>query len=241
MPKFRGIYYTVAGAGKPLLLLHGWGANLDCFAGIATDLEQNFTVYRLDFWGFGASDEPPKFAGIETYAEAVADFIYDIIGAKTDIIGHSFGGRVAILLGANCNFVDKIVLVDSAGLKPRKNIAKRIREYRYKAVKKKVAQGKCSAEVLDTFGSADYKALNETMRNVFVRVVNTDLAKIASEITNPVLLVWGKHDHETPLYMAKKLRKIIKNSTLQVLEGGHFCFIDASNEFLRVCYDFLLD
>lgn len=241
MPKFRGIYYTVAGAGKPLLLLHGWGANLDCFAGVAPDLEQNFTVYRLDFWGFGASDEPPNFAGIETYAEAVADFIYDIIGTKTDIIGHSFGGRVAIILGAKCNFVDKIVLVDSAGLKLRPSPAKRIREYRYKIAKKKVEQGKCSCKVLENFGSADYKALNETMRGVFVRVVNTDLSEMARKITNPVLLVWGKHDRETPLYMARKLRKIIKSSTMQVLNGGHFSFIDEPSEFLRVCYDFLLD
>ena len=241
MPKFRGINYTVAGTGKPLLLLHGWGANLHCFAGVAPDLEQNFTVYRLDFWGFGASDEPPKFAGIETYAETVADFIYNIIGTKTDVIGHSFGGRVAIILGAKCDFVDKIVLVDSAGLKPRKSIAKRVREHRYKIAKKRVVQGRCSAEVLQNYGSADYKALNETMRNVFVRVVNTDLTKTASEITKPVLLVWGRCDRETPLYMARTLHKIIKNSTMQVLDGGHFCFLDKPSEFLRACYDFLLD
>ncbi len=238
MPSFRGMNYTCSGFGRAILLLHGWGGSIDSFAGIASNFESEFCVYRLDFWGFGASELPSASADIYSYTEAVEDFITKIIAEPVILIGHSFGGRVAIILGANCPLVEKIILVDSAGLKPRRSLKKRVQIARYHRLKRKVEQGKADKSKLDGFGSRDYLGLVPVMRQVFVRVVNADLKSMARKITKPVLLIWGRHDRETPLYMARILRKIIPHSTLQVLNGGHFAYLDCEHEFLRLCYDF---
>ncbi len=239
MPSFRGVHYTREGEGRAVLLLHGWGGSIDCFASVANDLSGDFTVFRLDFWGFGASEMPPLDADIYSYAEVVEDFINKVIASPVILLGHSFGGRVAIILGAACPLVEKIVLIDSAGLRPRQSLKKRIKIARYHRLKKKVNAGRIEPSKLDTFGSRDYLALPTALRQVFVRVVNEDLSYLARKIKVPTLLVWGRRDSETPLYMARKLRKMILHSTLQVLNGGHFAYLECEREFLRICYEFM--
>ncbi len=240
MPIYRGMYYTKNGCGEPILLLHGWGANSDIWRPILYDLEQNFTVYCVDFWGFGKSEKPLINADIFSYANVIEQFIRNIICAPTNILGHSFGGRVALILGQS-KLVKKIILVDSAGLKPKFSLKKYYLIKKYKRQKRIVAQGKASKESLEKFGSVDYQSLNDLMKGVFVRVVNQDLARFAGAINKPTLIIWGDKDITTPIYMAKRLHKMIKNSILVIINGGHFSFIDDTNQFLRACYQFLLN
>lgn len=239
MPKFRGMYYEVRGSGRAIILMHGWGASSSCWAGVSQELANDFTVYSVDFLGFGQSETPKRALCVGDYAEIMRAFITEVVHSPVSIVGHSFGGRVALVLANSCSFVEKVVLVDSAGLCPRFNLQKYCAERKFKRLKNAVREGKVSASVLESFGSADYRALNGVMRETFVRVVNQDLSGYAAKITAPTLILWGRADKETPVYMAKRLRKMIKRSKLIVLNGGHYVFLDSEREFNRALYEFL--
>jgi pimeloyl-ACP methyl ester carboxylesterase len=87
---------------------------------------------------------------------------------------------------------------------------------------------------LSRYGSADYKSLSPVMKKTFVSVVNDHLDNLLREIAVPTLILWGKRDRETPPYMAKRIRRRVKNSRLVMLEGGHYVYIDA---FLPCCVE----
>ena len=78
------------------------------------------------------------------------------------------------------------------------------------------------------------------MRSVFVRVVNTHLDKTLDSVSQPTLIVWGKSDKETPLYMAKRFRRKIRDSALILLGGGHFAYAYRSEKFHAVLRAFVL-
>ena len=89
-------------------------------------------------------------------------------------------------------------------------------------------------------GSVDFKACNLALRRTFVRVVNQSLEEFARGIECNTLLIWGQKDTDTPMWMARRYKKLIKNSGLVVLKKcGHFCFVENSNLFLAVLKSFL--
>ena len=225
-------FYKQKGKGKNLLLLHGWGGNKDCFGPFFDNMAQYFCVTAIDFWGFGQSDVPPKSADTFWYAKMTRDFISTLGLFGCNVVAHSFGGRVALILSQEQGVFDKVVLCASAGIKPRFSLKKYIKIKKYKLAKKLGKKTK-------RYGSNDYKNLSADMQCVFVRVVNDFLESCAKNTVANVLLVWGKKDKTTPLYMAKKLNRLIKNSGLVVInDGGHFCFLDDYYTFNLVVESF---
>ena len=78
------------------------------------------------------------------------------------------------------------------------------------------------------------------MRETFNKVISLDLSDKLKEIKNPTLLMWGENDIDTPLYMAKKMKREIKDSGLVVLKGAaHFSYIDSPNEYNLIVENFL--
>ena len=238
MPKFRGMNYSVHGEGRAIVLLHGWGASSKTFYNLIEFLSLNYKVYAIDFLGFGKSDEPNKDYTIFSYAEDINRFILDIVKEKVILLGHSFGGRVCLILGSRA-YVEAIVLVDSAGIKPRFSLFKYIKIKQYKRLKQEVEKNPRLIKKLDKFGSLDYKSLSKDKRGIFVRVVNQDLSKFCSKITCPTLILWGKADKDTFVYMAKRLHRLIVNSKLEIISGGHYSFLDNEKVFNRSLYKFL--
>ncbi len=220
------IFCKGSGNGKnAVVLLHGWGASSDAMNGIFDFLIRcGRTVYALDFPGFGKSDFPPESWGIYDYADCVQYVLGELGLVKPTIVGHSFGGRVALILGAR-KAAGKLVLTSAAGLKPKPSLKKAIAVRKYKAAKKR-------GKALENAGSPDYVALPPAMKKVFVRVVNTHLDSLLPKIDIPTLLFWGKDDKETPPYMARRFQKRIRDSGLIMLEGaGHFAYAERSDVF----------
>ena len=115
------INYVKEGQGENLLLLHGWGTNLSLFSAIIETAKKCYTVYAVDFPGFGGSDEPKEPWGVDGYVDFVIAFCKKMGIEKTVLLGHSFGGRVIIKLLSrdNCPIeVEKVILTGSAGIKP---------------------------------------------------------------------------------------------------------------------------
>ncbi len=237
MPNFNGMSYIKKGCGEPILLLHGWGANKECFAKIIEELSTDFTVYAIDFLGFGASNDVLASYTIFDFAKDVERFINIIIGKPTIILGHSFGGRVCMILGQK-ECVKSIIFVNSAGLFYRKSLKTRFKIWCYKR-RKRMNNNYSNADI-KKFGSADYVEASPTLRRVMVRVVNTYLDDYAKKIDKPTLIIWGKKDKITPFYMAKTLHKYIKCSTIVSINGGHFCFLEDSKAFCASIFKFLM-
>lgn len=215
------------GSGENVVFLHGWGSDLTDFLGSAKVLSKNYRTINLDLWGFGKSDKPHSVWGIEEYAKALDEFFKKSNLKQFHLVGHSFGGKIAIKYTfLNPQNVKSLTLVDSAGIKNRFSILNKLKIHRYKKLKKQVLLGKRDKAVLEKFGSTDFKNSGGIMKQIMVKVINQNVEFECKQIKTKTLIVWGKQDKDTPLYMAKKLNKLIKNSSLKIFQGGHFSHID---------------
>ncbi len=214
------------------IFMHGWGCDHNSL--MFCNRVLNDSCLFVDFPPFGRSSKDIADWTIFTYANMVISLCQHLGIKKFNLIGHSFGGRVAIIIAAVCKSqTNKVVLVDSAGLKPKRKPNYYIKVWTYK-IKKKMG--------LDTskYGSRDYLALSPNMRKIFTNVVNTHLDDFLPNISAQTLIIFGEEDEVTPIYMAKRLNKKIKNSTLLLLPNcGHFCFLDRKLEFLEAVKNFL--
>jgi pimeloyl-ACP methyl ester carboxylesterase len=240
--------YEISGEGKEILMLHGWGARIESFKPLVDYFSQFFKVVTLDFPGFGKTSTPKEVWGIEDYSDFTAEFIGKL-GIKNPILlGHSFGGRVIIhMLGNNKIEAEKVILVDSAGIKPRRNLYYYLKVYSFKLVKNVLLfplWSKKTQDLLnkarDFFGSKDYKNSDGILRSIMVKVVNEDLKRFLPHIDVPTLLIWGEMDQATPLRDGKLMEKKIPDAGLVVLAGaGHFSYLDRPNEFIVIVHHFL--
>jgi pimeloyl-ACP methyl ester carboxylesterase len=189
-------------------------------------------VTLVDFYGFGKTPSPNYPLKLQDYVNSILDIIkfykmHDII-----LIGHSFGGRVATVIASNYGYLlEKLVLVDSAGLKPRRRMSYYFRLYRHKLLTK--------LNIKHTSGSVDYRKLDDISKVTFKNIINEELTPLLKKITLPTLIFWGSKDKETPIYMARRLYKNILCSTLIVcVNAGHYSYIEKHNEFymLLKCY-----
>lgn len=239
------IHYTAAGQGCPVILLHGWGASSQTFQPVQEDLSKGFRVYALDLPGFGESDEPPVPWGIEEYTALLRSFIKALDLEKPILIGHSNGGRISIQYGSQFP-VRKLVLIDSAGIKPKRNLKYYAKVYTYKTAKNVIIPllGKKSDAVLDKmkgkFGSTDYKSVSGVMQQTMVKLVNLDLKHLMPQNKAPTLLVWGDQDTATPLSDGQTMEKLFPNAGLVVLKNtGHFSYLEKPREFSIIVNHFL--
>lgn len=247
------LYYERTGSGKALLLLHGWGGKAASFLPVTRDFSAARTVYAVDFPGHGNSPEPPQPWSVTEYMELIWAFMrrMDIVGC--DIIAHSFGGRVALLLAAtHPEAVGRMVLTGCAGLMPRPSRKKKARARAYKALRaladnaltRRLLGARVDAwreSLIKRFGSADYRALSATMRPTFNRVVSQDLRPQLGKIKAEVLLIWGVDDDSTPLWMGEVMEKEIPGAALIRLEGcGHFAYLERYADFKAIAWKFLI-
>lgn len=245
----RKAHYVTDGdpSNPPIILMHGWGCNASTLASVQRAAAQSHYVYNFDLPGFGASAEPDAGWGVYDYADWLRKVI-DTLGLKRpSMLGHSYGGRIAIVYSSQCpQDVDKLILVDSAGIKPKRPLKYYVKVYWFKfckfvaslmgAVGKKWIERKRANS-----GSADYRAASPVMKQVMSRSVNQDLTPLLSKIAAPTLLIWGENDTATPMRDAKLMEKLIPDAGLVAFPGcGHYSFLDNPVQFSAVLRSFLL-
>ena len=225
--KKNKINYEIVGNGDTLLVfLHGWGGNVDSFKFVCNNLNFSYKALLIDFPPFGASEEPNDIWTVFDYASLTKEIILKEHFENACLVGHSFGGRVAIILASE-GIGNKLLLTDSAGMKVKHSLKYYLKVGLYKFCKK--------LKIKNNMGSSDYKKLSPIMRKTFVNIVNTFLEKYAITINVPTLLVWGERDKDTPIYMAKKLKRLIKNSELIVFKNaGHFAYVEKAYKFCLI-------
>ena len=242
-------YFEDGDLSSPVVvLLHGWGADSQSFAQFASALKPNFRVIRLDLPGFGASQLPPSDWHVTDYAHILQSFLTKLeITEIRAVIGHSFGGRIAIkAIGSGLVSPSRLILMGSAGVKHSNSL----RNHAFKAVAKlgKAAtslpglasvQKNLRRRLYRAAGSTDYLDAGP-MRQVFVSTIGEDLQADASRISVTTLLIWGEQDTETPVADGRLLAAIIPHAKFEIVPAaGHFVYLDASDVVLALAKKFL--
>lgn len=240
------VHYEVHGKGQPIVLLHGWGTELRLFDSVVSYLKKSNTVYTLDFPGFGLSQEPDTPWSVYDYADFTEAFLDSLDIKNPALMGHSFGGRISIILGARRK-IKKIILVDSAGIRPKRKARYYIKVYTYKTMKHliripglRVLFGDLFDAYRSKAGSADYRQASDMMRKILSNVVSEDLQHFMKDIQAPTLLVWGSEDRDTPVSDGKIMEEKIKDAALIVFEGaGHYSYLERPHDFQAIVESFM--
>ncbi len=235
---------AVIGIGKPLLMLHGWGANITLLTPLAERIAPlGYQIFMLDLPGFGLTPPAPEAWSVHDYVKLVIAYLDHHHLDKVYLFGHSFGGRLSLVLGAeHADRLIKIALADSAGVrsKPSASGQLRLKTYRFalntlKSIGMGTQADHLRAWYTNRYGSADYKAAQGIMRETFVKVVNEDLLPFAAQIKVPTLLFWGDQDSDTPLWQGQLLEKTIPDAGLVIHQGaGHYSYLEKLNETVKV-------
>ncbi len=243
-----------SGAEAPaIVLLHGWGCDSTIFSFISASLMESGTVITLDFPGHGQSDAPPVPWGVQEYADMLRTLLLDNGFERVDLVAHTFGGRVALMLAnRHPEMVRKMVLTGGAGIKKPATPSQSKRTQRYKRLSRLLetakglpglwnAVGGLQERLRNHYGSPDYVKLDELMRKTFVKVISEDLLPLLHDIKAPTLLIWGGADTETPLWMGQQMEQSIPDAGLVIFEGrGHFAFVEEWQRFVVIVKQFLI-
>ena len=224
--------------GHPLVMLHGWGQNLQSLQPLGELLATKSQVHLIDLPGFGKSPPPPEDWGMAEYADRIYQYLEEQDIQQADILGHSVGGRICIRLAAKYpQRVRSMTLINAAGLQRQRTLGQSLRSQWIKNLRNAFKISPLYRDELLTwhsqkYGSRDY--LNAgALKGTFIKVVNEDLAELAKQISTPVLLLWGEADTETPVEMGHRYHSLFKNSQLITIpnrdhfmfqgEGSHLC------------------
>lgn len=230
------INYIQYGEGKDIILLHGWGQNIAMMKPLGDNFCDRFRITILDFPGFGESDEPKEKWDLEKYANLLEVLVQKLEIKKPIVMGHSFGGRVAIRYSAR-NPIEKLILFGSPCIRFQQELPLSVRVL--KKLKTIPGLNNLGEYMKKYIGSRDYKAASPIMRQTLVEVVNEDLSKFAREIEEPTLLIWGEQDTESPVREAQELEKIMIDAGLIILPGTHYAYLENLPRVVSILNNFI--
>jgi pimeloyl-ACP methyl ester carboxylesterase len=248
-----GIHGNQTGSGKPLLFLHGWGADSNTLLPLAQKLANIRQCTLIDLPGFGKTEMPPHAWSVDNYTDMAEYLINEYFEPPVDLLAHSFGGRMAIKLCSRPDskqLVDKVLITGGAGMKPKRSSSYYLKKYTAKTLKLPFmvlpsgAQNAALAKLRRTrlwkaLGSSDYSKLDGVMRGIFVKTVTDYLEPCLPNIPHEVLLIWGENDGATPLYQGRRMEKGIPNAALvEIPQAGHYAFLDQPKRFEAIARAF---
>ena len=241
------INYEVMGEGNPVILLHGWLANLETMRPLANNLCRDFKVYLVDVVGFGKSDLPEHPLKTDDFGDFLRDFIKELKIENPILIGHSNGGRTIInAVGRGIVSPRKVVLIDSAGIKPKRSLGYYLKVGFYKTGKfilnllpNTKGFKEFKEKLRGSVGSEDYKSSANVLKETMKNILNEDLTHLLPNISVPTLLFWGSLDTATPISDGRKMEKLIPDCGLIEYAGStHFSYLENINNCNAVLNEF---
>jgi len=234
------IHYEEEGdiSNQALVLLHGWGQNIEMMQPLALPFKEDFHIINIDLPGHGRSSEPKEVLNIYEYADIIYELLMSLNIYNPIVIGHSFGGKLAIILTSKMD-ISKIVLCASPYKASKKN--KSLKTKFFKAVKKIPGLSKLANEAKKHIGSSDYRNASPVMREILVKHVNEDVTNYAANIKCPTLLIWGTNDEAVSIKDAYELETLIADCGLVIYDGAtHYAYLEHLNEVISVLRVFLI-
>ena len=234
------INYEDYGKGKStIVLLHGWGQNIEMMKPIGDKLQKNNRIVIIDLPGFGKSEEPNTVWTMYDYAEAVHELVKFLKIENPILIGHSFGGKISLIYASKYK-VNKLILFGSPYKKEIKNLS--IKTKILKKLKNIPLLNKLEGFAKKHIGSTDYKNASDFMRKILVDHVNLDITEDVKKIKCPTLLVWGTMDAEVNVEQAYELEKLIPDAGVVLYDGcTHYAYLERLGQTIKVIKNFIGD
>lgn len=216
--------YFVGGAGKLLIFLHGSGVRALAYKSCLDLLAQKYQVVAPDLPCFGDSTVPPNVWNFSDFAHFINEFIKLTDIENPILIGHSFGGGVALNLAQINHNIAKLILVDSAGIACQKSMIELLFDF----FVKKTINDLRTLQIKRTLLLTKYFLIN--VINKFLdlpRIFKINLHSISisfkgwEDISVSTMILWGKNDEIFSAEIAKTFNAQIKNSTLKIIDGNH--------------------
>lgn len=232
------INYIDYGEGEnTIVLLHGWGQNIEMMKPIGNKFQKTNRVIIVDLPGFGGSLEPDTVWTMYDYAECIHELLKDLKVTNPIMIGHSFGGKISLIYASKYK-TKKLVLFGSPFKKEIQKLS--IKTKLLKSLKKVPVLNKLEGFLKKHMGSRDYRQASEFMRKILVAHVNLDITEDVKKIKCPTLIIWGTMDQEVPIERAYELEKLISDSAVIPYEGcSHYAYLERIGQTINILKNFI--
>ena len=240
MFKYRNININYIRYGNPngqtVVLLHGWGQNIEMMKPIGDRLVDN-DVIILDLPSHGKSDEPKEVWDLKDFVDMIHELLNTLNIKNPILIGHSFGGKISLLYASKYP-VKKLILFGSP-FKVKKN-PQSLKVRTLKKLKTLPGLNKVAEVMKKHIGSTDYRNASPMMRDILVRHVNTDITENVKKINCPTIIIWGTNDAAVPIEDAYELETLIKDSAVIPYEGcTHYAYLERLNQTVSIIQNFI--
>lgn len=221
-----------------MVLLHGWGQNIEMMKPIG-DAFLNEDVIIVDLPGYGKSEEPPYPYSVEDYVMIIKELLDNIDVKNPILIGHSFGGKISLLYASMFD-VKKLILLASPYKKEIKKLS--LKTKTLKQLKKVPGLNKLEGFAKKHIGSVDYRNASPIMRQVLVNTVNLDISESVKKIKCPTIIIWGTLDEQVDVSEAYELEKLISDAGVIVYENcTHYAYLEKLGQTISVISSFIKD
>ncbi|HEY4476128.1 MAG: hypothetical protein A3J30_01340 [Candidatus Wildermuthbacteria bacterium RIFCSPLOWO2_02_FULL_47_9c] len=238
-----------AGQGDALLILHGWGASSESWVLLQRQLcKEGYRVITIDLPGFGRSNSPATVWGVQDYSNFIEQFVQAIGIRQFFLLGHSFGGQIAISFTVqHQELVKKLILCAPAGIRRPPGarekllfVFSKILTLVFLAVPSQSLKNRFRAAAYRLMRRSDYFKAEGVMREVMRRVIREDLFSVFSQIRVPTLVVWGDDDRLVPVEDAYVLVREIPHSAVEIISGaGHVPHLKTPEKLSQLVTKFL--
>jgi len=261
--------FVKAGQGPVLLLLHGLGCDHTTWAPVINTLARRYTVIAPDLLGHGLSDKPRADYSVGGYANGMRDLLTVFGIDKATVVGHSFGGGVAMQFGYQFpERTERVVLVAPGGFGPEVTPAIRaitlpgfhqamglltipgVRHLTTAGMRALASTGASPVrdldEVADIIDSFKDPRARRAIRHVVSAVVDwkgqivTMVDRAYLSQAMPMCVIWGTEDHVIPVRHAGIAAEFAPDATVEVIaNAGHFPHKDHPQRFVRILDEFI--
>ena len=218
-----------------IVLLHGWGQNIDMMKPIGNYLEQDYQILIIDLPGFGNSDEPKYAWSLLDYVKSIREILLKEKIDNPIMMGHSFGGKLALLY-ASIYDVKKLVVFASP---INHNHKVSLKSKMLKQIKKLPLMDKLGEKMKNHMGSTDYRKSSPIMREILVNHLGTDIYDDLANIKSSTLIIWGENDITVSPNVAYEIDNVIPDSGVVLLPGTHYAYLENLNRVIDILYKFL--
>ncbi len=229
------INYKQYGKGDDIVLLHGWGQNIDMMRPLGNYLEDDYSILIIDLPGFGESTEPTYAWSLDDYVESVRKIIEKEKIKNPIVMGHSFGGKLAILYASKYEVKKLVLFAPPINHNHKVSMKSKV----LKSIKKLPMMDKIGEKMKKHMGSTDYRNASPVMREILVNHLSTDIYDELSNIKASTLIIWGENDITVSPNVAYEIDSKINDSGVVILPGTHYAYLENLNRVVEILERFL--
>lgn len=231
---------------EQLVIIPGWGGTKKSWLNFIELAGRDFEVHFIELPGFGDEPCPESVWGVKEYANFAKSKIAEL--KKPILMGHSFGGQVAVNLAANNpDLFSKLILSGAAVMRPKHSFKRfffaglaKIGKLVFRLPLIGRSENFARKYLYKIAGSPDFENTSGIKREIFKKIIRQSQTHLLGKIRQKTLVIWGEKDGYVPLGEGKKIARLIPNAELKIVENGkHGLHIQQPENLLRFIKDFL--